>query len=912
MPLIQVDVERSLAIRPKFLGLEITDLFLVGAVFGIAFSISQNTFLNLAIVAVCYAGLRIFKFNKPPNYTSNLFYYLGSNKAYTLANKDLDYIKITEGKKTVKKAKEQKGLKSFYNKINIWNIEDNCIVGLNEDYTAGFKIAGKNIFLVNENEATDIVAGIRGMLNNLTEKLKVQIIYDVDDGNEKMIRLYENMQPETEIEKLIFNSKLEALRNQKIRKVNIYFFITLKREVFKKDFMDMSVKFNNYKKIAEEERENTLTELNIILNRTKEYFASMKAEYERLTNEDLIDYVYSHLNPERKNIVNAPKNFNPELTAREQIAFSPAKPSWSYFFIDGYYCVAVNIKVPPESAMITDLKTIMELPFTYSLQVAFDVPVMENELNKLKRKVKQSDLIIKTSSKVNYEAQNTFDEQDSLLKEMQSSTQKLFNVSICVIVKDKIYSNLSSKVEAVIQAFTKLSNAQAIKFDSDHERLFLSFLPGHGNLNKLTFVFKTDALAMWLPMWQNWKGTDNLQALFKTDNNDLINFDFDDRNLNAKHKVIAGSTGKGKSFLSLYLLINFLLADLNNELTTIDIGPDYKFLNEVFDGSYFQVDLERDSLNLFPVKNEIIKGDNYDSDTIQFLATIIELLTSEKGDGLTKNELNIIEKCITYAYDNVDDDDMPILSNVETEMFEYKGRDDDDAKQARILGKALHYWTSGMYSKILNSKGGLNINNRVVSFDLSLLKAHPKLRDIVFFTINFMVLRKMQNKKHGRYQIVMDEFHEFGKNAIAAKLTEDLYRIGRKYNLDITTISQSPKDFIKHPAADAIMNNTFIKIFLNVEDGIDVIERFGMNDRETVIISELKSRPGYYSQAFMKYGSNSVILKIEPSSVDYWICTNNKNDNILKEEFNNVNSKAELLYNLAKKYPKGHFTLRDL
>lgn len=905
--LLPVSVERSLAIKSKILGLEMTDLFIVGAILGITFSFSENLFTNLAIIGMSYLGLRLFKFNKPPHYTTNLFYYLGNRRAYRLAERDKDFININKRTKTVKKAKTQGKYKSFYNKINIWSIEDDCVIGLNEDCTAGFKIYGPNLFIMTEEEAYDIISGVRGMLNNFTEKVKAQIIYKVKDGNDDIINEYKkSILPETLVKKMIFDDKLKTFANQKIRRVEIYLYITLKKTSIKES-LSLSVSFNKYRIEAEEERRQTLMELNIVLNRIKEYFEAIRLQYNRLLNKDLIQYVYEHLNPSRMKFNEAPKSFNPDMTVREQLAFSPAMPSWSYYFVDGYYYAGINLKVPPEAAMYKDIKNLMDMPFSYELQIGIDVPILTQEINKLKRKVRSTELLLKTSSSKNYEAQQKYEEQDRLLEDLQGSVQRLFNTSICVLVRDKVYGNLANKVEKTIQAFSKLANAQAFKNDSNHEILYLSFLPGHGSLNKLTFLFKTDVLASWLPFWANWKGTDNVQMLLKSDNDDFIKFNFDDKSVNTKHKIIIGSTGKGKSFLSIYLLINFLLANCDNEIVTVDIGPDYKFINEIFDGSYFQVDLEKDSLNLFPLKKDILIEEGYDSDTVSFLASIIELLTSESGDELTKNELSIIEKCITYAYDEADDSDCPILSNVETHMFEYKGRDNDDASQARNMAKALHYWTSGMYSKILNRKGGLNINNEVVSFDLSLLKAHPKLRDIVFFTINFMVLRKMRNKKKGRYQIVLDEFHEFGLNKIAAKMTADLYRIGRKYNLDITTISQSPKDFIKHPAADAIMNNTYIKFFLQINDGIEVLEDFRLSEKEAEIVADLKSRPGYYSQVFLKYDQMPAIVKIEPGSMDYWICTNNKNDSRLKEEFKGM-LPAEMLANLVNKYPRGYFS----
>lgn len=70
--------------KEKMLGIEIIDFLILCLIYGIAFSISSNIFLNLVIVLVTYLALRLYKRNKPPQYTTMLFRFLFTPKYYTL------------------------------------------------------------------------------------------------------------------------------------------------------------------------------------------------------------------------------------------------------------------------------------------------------------------------------------------------------------------------------------------------------------------------------------------------------------------------------------------------------------------------------------------------------------------------------------------------------------------------------------------------------------------------------------------------------------------------------------------------------------------------------------------------------------------------------------------------------------
>lgn len=83
-----VKTHTSLERREKMFGLEIADFLVLAVLYAVVFLVSTNIFINLALVASAYLGLRLYKRGKPPQYSTILLRFLLTPKFYTLQGKE--------------------------------------------------------------------------------------------------------------------------------------------------------------------------------------------------------------------------------------------------------------------------------------------------------------------------------------------------------------------------------------------------------------------------------------------------------------------------------------------------------------------------------------------------------------------------------------------------------------------------------------------------------------------------------------------------------------------------------------------------------------------------------------------------------------------------------------------------------
>ena len=67
--------------------------------------------------------------------------------------------------------------------------------------------------------------------------------------------------------------------------------------------------------------------------------------------------------------------------------------------------------------------------------------------------------------------------------------------------------------------------------------------------------------------------------------------------------------------------------------------------------------------------------------------------------------------------------------------------------------------------------------------------------------------------------------------------------------------------------------NSYLKFVLKIKSGYELLDKFGLNPQEIEKVRMLRAEKGKYSEIFLKFNENSRVIKVQPSPVDYWICT---------------------------------------
>ena len=214
-----------------------------------------------------------------------------------------------------------------------------------------------------------------------------------------------------------------------------------------------------------------------------------------------------------------------------------------------------------------------------------------------------------------------------------------------------------------------------------------------------------------------------------------------------------GSTGSGKSFATNYLLTGFLAQSPQNHVIIIDIGGSYRKLCQVFDGQQLNVELtDAFAFNPFPVKSEILNGRQWDDEQMAYLTLLVGRMILEDGQTLNAVGESVIEKAIKRAYQYKQDAEAPLLTEVRRCLLEIDGSGDIRTVATNFFN-ALEIWTDGRYGRIFNSQRQLNIEGRLLSFDLEKLGQHPRLQSA-----------EVEQVGHDRGEpvgFILDRFQEF-------------------------------------------------------------------------------------------------------------------------------------------------------
>ena len=769
--------------------------------------------------------------------------------------------------------------------LNLWTIEDDVLIGVDLQYTALFQLACPDIFFMSGQGKDQHAATIGRMLDALPEGAAAQLLVRVryDDGS-VVSSLRPAKAPDDHVLAALRVKREEMLFQKKFRRVEHFLALTtLSKSDVAKAFRGglFNRSLPDYVATLKKEHISRCEDIGIAATRAASTLKEDGIIARRLMKHEIEAYLYERLNPAKARRV-PPPSVAPERTLRSQIALSACEDSFSEVVIDDYYMRALNLKSRPETVSTYAITGLFE-----SIPGEFDAAVTLTAINQAKAEfaVKNgkslAEFAFLASARQDIAAKRAHIESTEFQEHVKAHHEKYFSMTFHVVLRSQDRGRLKESAYTALDAFRRVDQAIAIIDDSNHVQLFLASLPGHGHLNLRSYMTNTSAAARFMTLSSAWGGSRKTTPHLVTQADDLRLFPIDlfDPSMEAKHGLVLGTSGSGKSFWVNSCLMGFYATSDINHVIIVDNGGSYRRLCEAVGGSYLEPTIDgKYSFNPFvppAVVRDAMSGDPKEKNAfLQFFTALLQLML--RKESLSNSEQFLIQKCVLATYERCGER-TPILSDLQQTFAEFNGSLADKTI-CTTFHDEMRIWTEGAAAPLFNRPSNIDVAARFMVFDLHELT--PDLQPIVLTILRSVVHPKIENKMINK-MLVLDEVWKLLNDQVAGAFINECYRCGRRYALSTWVITQTPVELLQSPLAASIAGNAPLKMILQIKDGIDLLPRLEFSTEEIAAISRLGEVPDktQYRKVFFQMGrGQSRVIRSMVSPYEYWLYTTDKDD----------------------------------
>ena len=764
--------------------------------------------------------------------------------------------------------------------LNLWDIDGDVLVGVDLQFTRLYKLTCPDTLFFSEAEADQHALALGRLADSLPPNCTAQLIVKVRWDGRKDLEAYASApRPAGDMVELTLKERVEFLKRFPYKRVEHYLAITTHPVAL--DFSPFQLRRTMFSvpqfvpDLAAQHSKRS-DELDTICRNVVAALRDAKVGARVVGENELRAFLYEHLNPAMA-AQSQPPARRDRITLRSQIALNASNHDFDTETIDGHHHRAVNLQFRPSALDGPRMHVLAnEVPGDFDLVVSIHSLAQDKAENDLKSTAATAFALANIHVTRYHEATLKTQEADELAAYIKEGFQKLYLASFHVVLRAVDQKTLTSHTDQALQAFRRLDDAVGVVDDMNHRELYLGCLPGHAHLNQRTHLVPTDVAARLLTASASWNGTPNPQVVLPTDDGKLLGLDLFSDELSAKHSLILGVSGEGKSVLMNTLLTSFYAASSDNHVIVIDDGGSYKRLCERMGGQYLEPALDsKYAFNPMLAKEYAFdETGQLDADFVSFITLLIQLMI--RGADLTNNEKSIIQKCLATTY-AASATGTPLLGDLREEFQHFRG-DKDDVEKARRIWKDLELWTEGTYGRLLNRPSTFDAKSRFVVFDLNRM-TQEELKPVILLIIKSVIHPKLADKKL-RKMIALDEVWKFLKEKAGADLVMEWYKTGRRFNAAVSVITQSAQDLIKSAAASAIIDNSTIKWILNLGGGYETLHELKLSPEEIEAIKALGKNPerSKYRTVFLRFGPRTVIIRNFLSPIAYWMSTTDPQD----------------------------------
>jgi len=541
----------------------------------------------------------------------------------------------------------------------------------------------------------------------------------------------------------------------------------------------------------------------------------------------------------------------------------------SYF--SGILSLKEYIEISTES-----LDKILQLPFEFIISQSFDFSYSEQDLEF----AKYQDNILRISGSSDFRdisgLTNFFESVNGTITDF-GKLQTTFNII------SSSSEQLNNDIKLISEKFQEIGLV-VVREDLFLEDCYWSQLPGNFKFLKRQKVINSYQVAGFGSLYSFDSGsiTNTLWGpaltTFKTINNNPYFFNFHDGDNG--HAVFIGSKSSGKT-----VLINFLLAQArryNSKIFYFDYENKAQNFIEMLNGFYYDIACD-DPQNKRFLKINPLAINNFENYK-KFLNDFFNSMIFNAKSTIPENEIANIEKIIEKIITNK-------IYNFKEAIEQF-----NNAETTNIYS-IIKIWNNPQYSKIFDNPKEINLNDRLMGFDLSFYQNSPQILLPIFSYILFRIENSLLDNSPSI--IVFKTAKMFFDNPIFFdNIIHFLDRLRQKNCLAIFSFDVDSKQDNDNKLLKLLSQKTASMFVMPSEEITkELSEELEITDEEFRIIKYLKPQDYKF---LLKIGNDSLVLNFDLSdqnSLLRLLSSSQEDIAILDEIFNHAKQDGKIIDN---------------
>ncbi len=549
------------------------------------------------------------------------------------------------------------------------------------------------------------------------------------------------------------------------------------------------------------------------------------------------------------------------------ISYSGLEEKPDHLVIENNYIRSLFISGYPYVASTGWLNNLIN--FNHNIDISYHIEQIDAHiaLPKLSRKITELESTKRSMQRsgkiIGSELLDPLESAIALKDKIQRGQEKLFQVSLYIaIIADSLseLNKTTTLLETVLSTrlfYTKPATFQQID-------ALQSVLPRAENLLNQKRNLDSSSAALTFPFVSSELVQESgiLYGVNKSNNSLVI---VDRFSLNNANSIIFAQSGAGKSYTSKVEILRQLMQ--GTKVIVIDPEGEYEQLAKSVEGTYIKLSARsKEKINPFDLSVNSRESDDDLSTHIQDLTEIISLMI----EGLNAEEKAIIDKAIllTYERSGWSLDSAETTANRKYPLLKDFYLTLKKLKQSQLCDR-LEKFTKGSLSHVFDSQTNINLDNRLVVFDIKDLS--ESLRQIMLVVISHFVYGQVKMNLEKRL-LVIDEGWILLQHEESARFIAGLTRRARKYYLGVSIISQQANDFLNNDYGRVIASQSSLRLLMRQDTTTiqHVSEEFNLSEYEQNFLLTCDK-----GEALLIADQNHVAVRIVASEKEHPLITTN-------------------------------------